>query len=189
MTSTAGRPDMRWISWPVIAGMTAALTVPMLGLICLPFWWRHWGYSVVWDLLLGFNGLGLFNLVIYLGGLTLYTRRLRSLLGRIPDRDRAVPLYALWLVIAVPFNFVGSFFAIGGTARSLMGDGRLSPGHVQRWRWLGITWCSFQVLAFFPNMAVSLTALLISYALWAAHWVYSVTLDEQLASDKEAIGE
>jgi len=187
MTSTAGHPDTRRITWPVIAGLTVALTIPMLGLIGLPFWWRHGGYSAVWDLLLGFNGIGLFNLVIYLAALTLYTQRLRSLLSNIPEQNRVLPLDVLWLVIAVPFNFVGSFFIVAGITRSLLVDGRTNPVQTHCWRRLGISWCSFQVLAFFPNTAVSLTALLLSYVLWAAHWMYSVRLDEQLASLKEVV--
>lgn len=176
--------------FPRAIWITAALTVLMLGLIASPIWWPNGGFSSPLFGLLGFNGLSLIAYpLIYFGGLTLYVRQLRSLLGRILEQDRRLPLDAAWLVIAVPFNFVGSFFVVAGTAQSLIIDGRITSASVQRWRWLGFAWCSFQVLAFFPNMAVSFTALLISYVLWAAHWAYSVTLDEELASPKEADGE
>lgn len=166
---------------------TAALTVPMVALIASPYWLPRSDGSAVLYALYGFNGLSLIAYpLIYLGALTLYASRLRSLLGRIPEKDRAIPRNALWLVVAAPFNFVGSFFVIVGTARSLALDERISS-HVQRWRYLGIAWCSFQVLAFFPNMTVSFIALLTSYVLWAAHWVYSVRLDERLASPEEAV--
>ncbi|SHY88789.1 Uncharacterised protein [Mycobacteroides abscessus subsp. bolletii] len=165
----------------------AALTVPMLTLIISPFWWPHSDGSVVLYALYGFNGLTLLTFpLIYLAALTLYARRLRSLLGRVSEKDRAFPAGAVWLVIAVPFNFAASFFVVVGIARSLVVDGRIIPASVRRWRWLGTAWCSFQVLAFVPQTPISLVAALLSYALWAAHWVYSVTLDEQLAPAKEA---
>lgn len=171
--------------WTVVA-----LTVPMLALIVSPFWWPHSDGNVVLYALYGFNGLTLLTFpMIYLAALTLYARRLRSILAGISEQDRQLPLNAVWLVIAVPFNFVGSFLVISGTARSLALDERISSAHVQRWRYLGIAWCSFQILAFVPVMSISLVAALSSYALWAAHWVYSVRLDEQLTSAKEAIGE
>lgn len=185
------RPEGRFSN---IVWVTTALTVPMLALVGSPILWHMSGLdapsfeliSAPWFGLMGFNGLSLLTLpLIYLCGLALYVLRLRSLLIRVAAKDRALPVNAVWLVIAVPFNFVGSFFVITGVAASLASSD-LDSSTIRRWRWLGITWCSFQVLAFLPNMTVSFTALLVSYICWAAHWVYSVQLDEQLGSPKEA---
>lgn len=185
--TTANNDAPQGTRFPNAMWATAALTVPMLGLTFSSFWWRHGDGSAVIYALYGFNGLSLLVFPsIYLAGLTLYVLRLRSLLSRVAAKDRALPVNAVWLMIAVPFNFVGSFFVIAGAAASLASSDRVDSSTIRRWRWLGITWCSFQVLAFLPNMTVSFTALLVSYICWAAHWVYSVQLDEQLGSPKEA---
>ncbi|SKS49731.1 Uncharacterised protein [Mycobacteroides abscessus subsp. abscessus] len=174
-------------SWQRTFWATALLTIPMLGLITSTFWWHRGGGSAVLFGLFGFNLLSLLAYpLIYFAGLTLYVKRLRSLLENIPEKARALAPDALWLIIAVPVNFVGSFFVITGIARSLAADGRLDPATVRRWHYLGIAWCTFQVLSFVPVMSVSFIAVLLGYALWAAHWIYSVRVDEQLTPSREA---
>lgn len=157
------------------------LTVPMLGWMASAFWWREWGFNSVLYGLTAFGGLSLVLYpIIYLSGLYFYGKRLRSLLAGIAEDKREIAPNVVWLVLAVPLNFASTFYVIGGITRSLRSDARVAPAVVRRWSAVGLGWAALQVIAFFPNMAISFIATLLAYALWAIHWFDSVRLDELL---------
>jgi hypothetical protein len=171
-------------SLAAILPLTCLLTVPMLGWMTSAFWWRQWGFNSVLYGLTAFGGLSLLVYpIIYLCGLYFYGKRLRSVLAQVPEAQRQIAPNVVWLVLAVPLNFVGTFYVISGIAQSLRVDARLTPADIRRWSTIGMSWAALQVLAFFPNMVVSFIGMLLAYVVWAIHWFDSVRLDELLQRD------
>jgi hypothetical protein len=174
----------------VVFGVMCLLSVPMLAWITSTFWWRPWGFNSVWYGLTAFGGFSLIAYpVIYVGGLYLYARRLRSLLIRVPEDQRRIQPKLVWLILAVPLNFVGSFYVINRIGRSLNADGRIAAAACRRWSWVGVSWAALQVVAFFPSTAISLIAALMAYATWASHWLDSARIDELLESKNGVVAD
>lgn len=190
MTNTGDVAQRQPHSVTMVLSATCILTVPILGWITSAFWWRHWGFNSVLYGLTAFGGLSLVAYpAIYLTGLYFYGKHLRRLLFRVPEDQRQIRPSLVWLVLAVPLNFVGSFYVVHGIGRSLLADGRIAVATARRWSAIGIGWAALQLLAFVPNMGISFITALLAYAAWAAHWLDSVRLDDLLADKSEVTHE
>ena len=167
MTSIGSAPHQQSHSMTMVLGVTCLLTIPVLAWIASSFWWRHWGFNTVLYGLFSFGSLALIAYpVIYVGGLYLYARELRFLVAQVPEANRLIHPTLVWLIVAVPLNFVGSIYVIARIGQSLRGDGRISALAAQRWSAIGLSWAALQIMAFFPNAVVSLVVVLLAYFAW-----------------------
>ena len=133
--------------------------------------------------LVSFGGFSLITYpLIYVAGLYLYARTLRSLVIQLPETQRLIRPKLVWLVVALPFNFVATFYVITQIGQSLRADGRITVGTIRRWTVTGLSWAALQIMAFFPSTTVSFVMMLLAYGGWAAHWLQSVGISEQLKS-------
>ncbi len=154
---------------------TVLLTVPVCGILTQPLWAPQLGSGILGEVAaLGVGG-GLAALAVFFGLVALYVQTLRGLLTAVrPEARRRTPR-SLWLMFAIPLNFVEDFEIVSDLAASLRADGAFATGAVRAWRAVGIGWCALQLVSLLPG-EVGLAGGLLAIVLWAAHWLHTVML-------------
>lgn len=101
------------------------LTVPVVVLLTQPLWAPEWGAGILAEVG-GLTPMGAAAIVLFFFGLVaLYCVSLQRLLLAIPPTGRAISPSSIWLMFAIPYNFVEDFFIVGALAKSLRNDDRI----------------------------------------------------------------
>lgn len=146
------------------------LTIPVVALLTQPVWAPQWGAGILGEIAaFGWLG-GIAAIAVFFGLVALYVRALQALLAQVRAPNRIRSPRSLWLMFAIPFNFVEDFFIIAEVARSVRAEGAVAERRLVIWRWLGLGWCALQIVSLVPGETGVLAGVLALVA-WAAHWV------------------
>lgn len=160
-------------------GRTIVLTIPVTALLTQPLWAPQWGAGVLGE----FAGLGIVwgsaAIAVFFGLVALFVMSLQRMLGAIPASARARSPRSIWLMCAIPFNFVEDFEIVTDIASSLRADGRTQRLTVTWWWRLGIAWAAAQIVSLLPG-AVGLIGGALAIVAWIAHWTLTAVLTRRL---------
>lgn len=171
----------------VMRPLTLVLTVPVVVLLAQPLWAPQWGAGILGELaVLGAIGSAI-AVAVFFGLVALYCRSLQRMLQAIAPPDRARSPRSVWLMFAIPFNFVEDFFIVADLASSLRRDGRTAPGAARLWLILGETWCVLQIASLLPREAGVVSGALALLA-WTLHWVHTGVLHRRILSVPARVG-
>lgn len=110
--------------------------------------------------------------IAFLAAVALYCRDLARSLERVAPESRAATPRSVWLMFAIPYNFVEDFFIVDNVARSLEREARRN-GALRSFRTFGrrtgLGWCTAQIVSLVPHEIGSLASL-VALVLWVAHW-------------------
>lgn len=154
---------------------TILLTLPVVGALTQPLWAPQLGSGILGEVAaLGMPG-AVVALAVFFALVALYVLTLRRLLTSLRLESRRRSPRSLWLMFAIPFNFIEDFEIVADLAASLRSDGVLGAGSVRVWRVVGLAWCALQLVSLLPG-AVGLVGGVGAIALWIAHWVHTGAL-------------
>lgn len=158
------------------------LTLPVVGLMTQPLWAPEWGAGILGEL----TALGTFGAIasttVFLGLVALYCRSLIRLLAQVEPDDRARTPRSVWLMFAIPFNFIEDFAIVADIRTSLRRDGRVPRRHLARWFVLGIAWCCLQLGSLAPG-SFGFAAGALALIAWALHWRHTSRLSRRLLAE------
>lgn len=154
---------------------TVLLTIPVLALLTQPLWAPQWGAGMLGEI----AALGPWGSIAAIAGffglVALYVRTLAQLLVPVPPAARARSPRSLWLMFAIPLNFVEDIEIVRDIATSLRAERRLAPRAIGWWQAMGLGWCALQIISLAPT-EVGVAGGGLGLALWAAHWVFTGVL-------------
>ena len=160
---------------------TVLLTVPVLALLTQPLWAPSWGAGILGEVgALGIPG-AIAATVVFFGLVALYCRCLQRLQERIAPEARSRSPRSVWLMFAIPFNFVEDFVIIADLGGSLRRDGRVPGPAVRVWTFAGTTWCLFQIASLLPG-TVGVASGALALAVWAGHWRHTAVIGRRLTA-------
>lgn len=156
------------------------LTVPVVALLTQPLWAPQWGAGILGEVAaLGWVA-GPVAVVVFFGLIALYVRSLQRLLVRVRVENRIRSPRSLWLMFAIPFNFVEDFFIVAEIARSLRAQACLPTPWLRTWRMLGLAWCGLQIASLAPG-EFGVAAGALALIGWVAHWVLTALASQRIA--------
>lgn len=111
-------------------------------------------------------------IALFFGLVALYARDLQRCLESLSPKSRTLAPRKVWLMFAIPYNFVEDFFIVLAIDRSLRRESQVTPT-LRRFRSFGgvsgLGWCSAQIVSLLPN-ALGSIASLVAFAFWLWHW-------------------
>ena len=158
---------------------TVILTIPVVALLTQPLWAPQWGAGVLGEFAAAGPLGGTVAVAVFLGLVALYVRSLQHLLLAVPVAHRARTPRSVWLMFAIPFNFVEDFQIVTDVAASVRTDGRTSAVVVSVWTWLGHAWCVLQIVSLLPGV-LGLAGGAAAIVAWAVHWALTGVLTRRL---------
>lgn len=160
------------------------LTIPVVALLAQPLWAPQWGIGILGEVAaLGWVA-GPMAVVIFFGLIALYVRSLQRLLVRVRVENRIRSPRSLWLMFAIPFNFVEDFFIVAETARSLRAEACLPARWLRVWQLVGLGWCGLQIVSLAPG-EFGVAAGALALIGWVAHWVLTAWAIQRIARDSQ----
>lgn len=149
--------------------LTVLLTVPVLVLLTQPLWAPQWGAGILGEII-AFGPLGaVLAIAVFFGLVALYCRELQRLLAAVPTVRRRRSPRSVWLMFALPFNFVEDFVIVADIGASLRSDGRVPNSRIGRWAALGHAWCALQIGSLLPG-PVGVGCGVLALIAWVWHW-------------------
>lgn len=151
---------------------TILLTIPVVAIACLPLLVPGLGAGVLSELGAFGGPAAILAIGVFFALVAFYVRALQHLLATVPPPQQTRSVRSLWLMFAIPFNFVEDFVIVRDIASSVRVAGE-SHSVVASWRWLGWSWCALQILSLLPGefgIAAGAAALIA----WIAHWLMTV---------------
>ncbi|MEU5407237.1 hypothetical protein [Nocardia asteroides] len=165
---------------------TLVLTIPVVVLLTQPLWAPEWGAGILGEVAAVGPIAGGLTVAAFFGAVALYCLALQRLLEQVPESARGRSTRSIWLMFALPFNFVEDFFIVGAIDRSLAADGRTPPNARRLWAATGLAWCTLQIASLLPGpIGVGTGAL--ALLVWAEHWIHTVLLRRRLAAATSAV--
>lgn len=156
------------------------LTIPVVALLTQPLWAPQWGTGILGEVA-AFGAVGaLVSVAVFFGLVALYCRSLQRLTETISPAARVRSPRSVWLMFAIPFNFVEDFFIVADLATSLRRDQRTSQGASRLWLILGLTWCALQIASLLPGVVGVASGVLALFA-WVWHWAYTSLISHRSA--------
>lgn len=153
---------MRW--W------VPALSVPVVALLTQPLWAPQLGVGVLGEVAAAGPVGAPVAVAVFLVLVAFYCRLLARLLEAVPRPLRRRSARSVWLMFAVPVNFVEDVVIVHEISASLRSDGRVPAPSVLRWTVLGHAWCAAQIVSLLPGV-VGVATGGAALVLWATHWV------------------
>ena len=142
----------------------------VVGLLSLPLWIPGSGDGILGEV----RAMGPIGAIVatavFFSLVALYCRSLQRILALVKPEARAARPRSVWLMFAIPYNFVEDFFIVFNVGRSLRSDGRLGIGRSQWWIALGFAWAALQIVSLLPGEA-GLIGGALALAAWGIHWV------------------
>jgi len=161
---------------------TILLTLPVCVALTQPLWAPNLGSGILGEVaLLGLPG-AVIALAVFFGLVALYVLTLRRLLATVRPESRRRSVRSLWLMFAIPLNFIEDFEIVADIAASLRAEGVIAPGSVRAWHVIGVGWCTLQLVSLLPGV-VGLLGGLGAIVLWGAHWVHTGVLIRRRTAD------
>lgn len=158
---------------------TLLLTVPVVALLTQPLWAPQWGAGILTEVAaLGPAGSAI-AILLFFAAVALYCRELQRLLASVPPDARRRSPRSVWLMFAIPFNFVEDFFIVSELGASMRRDGRLAPERLRAWLALGHCWCILQIASLVPG-PVGVASGVLALIAWLAHWGLTVAARRRL---------
>lgn len=158
--------------------VTLLLTIPVVVLLTQPLWAPQWGLGILGEL----TALGPWGAIaavaVFFGLVALYCRSLQRLHDAVPLRLRRRSSRSIWLMFALPLNFVEDFFIVADIGAALAQTG-LPRQRVRLWSTLGHGWCALQIASLLPG-PVGVGCGLLALIAWIAHWALTRSLRAQL---------
>lgn len=145
------------------------LTAPVAVLLTQPLWAPQWGAGILGEVAAFGPVGGIVAVLAFLALVALYCVSLQRMFEAIAPQDRAAPPRSVWLMFAIPYNFVEDFFIVGNLAVSLRRDGRTAPRTRRLWLWLGMSWAALQIVSLLPG-PLGVVAGLLALTVWVVHW-------------------
>lgn len=159
----------------MVRPITVILTIPVVVLLTQPLWAPQWGEGIVREV----AGLGLIGsiaaITVFFGLIALYCRGLQLLLHAVPLEHRARSPRSVWLMFAIPFNFIEDFFIVGDLGESLGRWGILSATRLRVWQALGYGWAALQLVSLLPG-TIGFVGGGLTVVGWIAHWVLTASI-------------
>ncbi|MEH1016274.1 hypothetical protein V6U90_24600 [Micromonospora sp. CPCC 206060] len=161
--------------------LTALLTVPVVALLTQPLWAPSWGAGILGEVAtFGVPG-GIAAIAVFFGLVALYCRHLQRLQECVTPEARLRSPRSVWLMFAIPFNFVEDFFIIADLGGSLRRDGRVPGSVIRSWTVAGKAWCLFQIASLLPG-TVGVASGVLALGVWAWHWSHTALIGRRLTA-------
>ncbi|MBX3143308.1 MAG: hypothetical protein KF813_06115 [Trueperaceae bacterium] len=158
------------------------LTIAVVALLTQPLWAPQWGVGILGEVAaLGTIG-SILAVAVFFGLVAVYCQSLMRLLERVRPEARARTPRSVWLMFAIPFNFIEDFFIVSDIRSSLMRDARFGHSDVAIWYALGLGWCSLQLVSLVPGV-VGFASGAVALLAWAAHWWHTTALTRRLPAE------
>lgn len=159
--------------------ITVLLTLPVVVLLTQPLWAPEWGAGILAEVAaLGVWG-ALAAVAAFFRLVALYCGALQRLLAAVPAEARRRSPRSVWLMFAIPLNFVEYFFIVADVGHSLAGDGRVPSTSLRVWTVVGTAWCALQLVSLLPR-PIGIVGGALAVALWLAHWAHTLVLLRRL---------
>ncbi|MUM19231.1 hypothetical protein FZI91_07985 [Mycobacterium sp. CBMA271] len=158
---------------------TMVLTIPLVALLLQPVWAPRWGSGILGEVSATGSAAAVITVVVFFGLVALYCRTLQQILVCVPEQDRIRSPRSVWLMFAIPFNFVEDFFIVNDVAASLVGSAAVRTRSVSIWRATGLAWCSLQIVSLLPG-AVGLAGGAAAILVWLGNWTHAAIITRRL---------
>jgi hypothetical protein len=145
----------------------------VVGLLALPLWFPGAGDGILGEVAAVGPIGAVIATAVFFSLVALYCRSLQRILSLVKPEARAASPRSVWLMFAIPYNFVEDFFIVSNVGRSLRSDGRFGVRRSQWWLALGFTWAALQIVSLLPG-DVGLVGGGLALAAWGVHWVSTV---------------
>ncbi len=160
---------------------TILLTIPVVALLTQPLWAPQWGAGILGEVA-AFGPVGaVLALVAFFGLVALYCASLQRLLAIVPAEHRARSPRSVWLMFAIPFNFIEDLVIVADIATSLRRQAVLPDASRRRWLVLGMTWAGLQIASLLPG-EVGVVAGVLALVVWVVHWALTAAIRRRLAA-------
>lgn len=154
---------------------TILLSIPVVALLTQPLWAPQWGAGILGEVAaLGPAG-AVVAIAVFFALVALYCRLLQRLLAGVPAEHRTRSPRSVWLMFAIPLNFVEDLFIVHDLAASLRRHGVLPVPAIRAWTVLGMSWAALQLGSLLPGV-VGVAAGGLAALAWVAHWVLTAAL-------------
>ncbi len=151
---------------------TLVLTVPVVALLLQPLWAPRWGSGVLGEVSAAGPVAAVSTVVVFFGAVALYCVTLQQILSELPEWGRARSPRSVWLMFALPFNFVEDFFIVNDIAGSLAATSSVTNTTRNVWRTTGLAWCALQIISLFPG-PIGLTGGALAIPVWLVNWAHA----------------
>ena len=159
--------------------LTLILTLPVVALLTQPIWAPQWGAGILGEIA-AFGPVGaVIAIAVFFGLVALYCMSLRRLLQAVPAEHRVRSPRSVWLMFAIPLNFVEDLFIVADIGTSLRRHGVLSTAGRRTWLVLGMTWAGLQIGSLLPGEG-GVAAGVLALVVWVAHWVLTATITRRI---------
>ncbi|WP_435299000.1 hypothetical protein [Timonella sp. A28] len=166
---------------------TILLTIPVTALLTQPLWAPQWGAGILGEIA-AFGPVGsVIAMTIFFGLVALYCQSLKRLLEATRPEARSRTPRSIWLMFAIPFNFVEDFFIVADIHSSMRNDGRTAQPALRLWHLLGMAWCILQIGSLLPG-TIGVTTGTLALIIWAWHWIYTALIHRKLANQPMNVG-
>lgn len=161
--------------------LTVILTIPVVVMLLQPLRAPRLGAGLLGEVA-AFGVWGcLAAVTLFFGLVALYCRSLQHLADSIASPARVRSPRSVWLMFAIPFNFVEDFCIVADLAKGLRRDGSTPPHASLLWLILGQTWCGLQIASLFPG-EVGIASGVLALIIWGWHWAYTSVIRRRIAS-------
>lgn len=159
--------------------MRLLANLAVIGLLAQPLWAPSWGAGILGEVFaVGMPG-ALVVIAVFFGLIALYCLALQRTLTLL----RAPNPRSVWLMFAIPFNFVEDFYIVRNVSTALAD--RMPSGFVRLWTVIGFGWCGFQILSLFPG-PLGLIGGAVAIPMWIAHWLMTAHANRRLVEETRA---
>lgn len=151
---------------------TVVLTIPVVALLLQPLWAPRWGSGVLGEVSATGPVAAVSTVLVFFGGVALYCLTLQQILTELPEWGRIRSPRSVWLMFALPFNFVEDFFIVNDIAGSLTATSAVTNVTRNIWRTTGLAWCALQIVSLFPG-PIGLTGGALAIPVWLINWAHA----------------
>lgn len=159
---------------------TIVLTAPVLALLTQPLWAPQWGAGILGEVAALGPLWATIAIAGFFGAVALYCSVLHRIARSLPETAAGPRPRSVWLMFAIPFNFVEDFFIVCELGAAL---GRARVARASAWRTIGLAWCALQIVSLVPGVAGQ-SAGVVALAVWVAHWILSAQILRKLRASE-----
>lgn len=159
---------------------TVVLTIPVVALLLQPLWAPRWGSGILGEITATGPVAAVTTIVTFFGLVALYCLTLQRILVRLPKWGRTRSPRSVWLMFALPFNFVEDFFIVNDIAGSLAASPTISDINRNIWRATGLAWCALQIVSLLPG-PLGLVGGALAMPVWLGNWIHAGSIARTLS--------
>lgn len=158
-------------------------TALVVVLLTYPLWAPQWGSGILGEIwAFGVPG-SLAAIIVFFSLVALYCRSLQRTLSSVRTEARMASPRSVWLMFAIPYNFVEDFFIVSNVGRSLSADGSVTPRFARVWLVLGFGWAALQIVSLLPGEP-GLVGGALALVAWGSHWILTARANRILRTTR-----